>query len=505
MRSTLFEQLTSDTFVALPIVGWVIVGIAILLSQIILRDKKIATAVGLVGMLLLFSYSVWSFDASINQTLYFGAMSFDGLAQFFNLLAQFIVIGIFLMSMPGALDRDASHSGFYNQYPEFLMCLVFSGFGASVATSAVDLSSFFIGFETLSIGLYGLCGFYRTDIRSTESAFKYLLLGSFSTVILLFGLSFLYGASGSTNYSEIARVLPAADISLITLSVIFLVVGFGFKLALVPFHLYTPDVYEGAPTPVTAYLATIAKIAAVGAGIRIFWGILGQDPRAEAIWEPLWLALCLCSIIFGNLAALQQRSLKKLFAFSSISHAGFIGLGLFVAGPVLTGDGSLVNSARFPLLAYLGIYSVMSLGVFAIIHRLENRREVFMVEDLQGLGEKHFGLSAMLSIFVLGMAGIPPFAGFIIKFWVLQELVLQGHVVAAVIAVLGTLVGMAYYLRILKLMYMGQQGRALEWKVLEDRVFSVRTLAIVAVLITLVGGLWPTLYADWLFRTLGLK
>jgi len=505
MNSTLMHQLTNDTLLALPIVGWVVVGLLILISQIILRDKKIATFVGLVGMAVLFAYSVWNFDAAINQSVFFGAMSFDSFSQFFNLLAQFVVIAVFLMSMPGAFDKDQQLTRFYDQYPEFLMCLVFSGFGAVVATSAVDLTSFFIGFETLSIGLYALCGFYRTDIRSTESAFKYLLLGSFSTVILLFGLSFLYGASGSTNYAEIARVLPAADLSLITLATIFLVVGFGFKLALVPFHLYTPDVYEGAPTPITAYLATISKIAAVGAGIRIFWGILGQDSRIESIWEPLWLSLCLCSIVFGNLAALQQRSLKKLFAFSSISHAGFIGLGLFVAGPVLSADGSLVNSARFPLLAYLGIYSVMSLGVFAIIHRLENRREVFMLEDLEGLGEKRFGLSAMLSIFVLGMAGIPPFAGFIIKFWVLQELVLQGHVVAAVIAVMGTLVGMAYYLRILKLLYMGQQGRALEWKILEDRVFSIRTLAFVAVLITLVGGLWPTLYADWIFRTLGLK
>ncbi len=504
MNGSLMNQLINDSLLALPLLGWVLAGLAVLCVQMIFQNQRVSSLVALVSIGALMAFSLWNFDSQISQSLYFGSVSWDGFSQFFNLLCLGICFGVILISLPGVFDDDVDLNRRCDQFPEYLMCLIFSGFGASVATSAVDITSFFIGFETLSIGLYGLCGFYRTDIRSTESAFKYLLLGSFSTVVLLFGLSLLYGATGMTNYSEIARVIPASDLSLLTLSCIFVVAGFAFKLALVPFHLYTPDVYEGAPSPVTAYLATISKVAAVGAGLRIFWGPFNESAALVELWNPLWMALCLCSIIFGNIAALQQRSVKKLLAFSSISHAGFIGLALLMAGPVI-GEAAQTNATRFSLLTYLLVYSVMSLGIFAIIHRLENRAETFMLEDLRGLGEKRFGLSLLLSLFVLGMAGIPPFAGFMIKLWVLQELLLQGHVVAAVVAVLGTLIGMAYYLRILKLLFMDKDGRALQWKILEDRVFSVRAVAIVAVLITVVGGLKPSFYADWIFQTLGLK
>jgi NADH-quinone oxidoreductase subunit N len=344
-------------------------------------------------------------------------------------------------------------------------------------------------------------------MHSTESAFKYLLLGSFSTVTLLFGLSLLYGATGSTNYADIARTIAAGEPALLVLSLLFLVAGFAFKLALVPFHLYTPDVYEGAPTPITAYLATISKVAAIGASLRIFWGLFGsgQEALMAELWQPLWLALCLCSIILGSIAALQQRSLKKIFAFSSISHAGFLGLGLLVAGPVVGEEGVVSNITRFSLLTYLSVYSVMSLGVFAIIHRLEKVGDVLLLDDLKGLGEKRLGLSLAFGLLVLGMAGIPPFAGFMIKFWLLQELVLQGHVLASIFAVLGTLIGMAYYLRILIHLFMGKEGRALSWNVLEDRVFTLRAVSLLAIVLTLVGGIFPSLYADWIFQTLGLK
>jgi NADH-quinone oxidoreductase subunit N len=499
------QQIVQDSVQALPLLGWAVVGLLVLCVEMIFRRAKLSAIVGVAGLLVVMAVSIAQFDSSANVGLFFGSVAWDSFSQFFNLLSLVIALSVVLMSLPGVFDRTEDHR--YEQFPEFLMCIIFGGFGASVATSASDLTSFFIGFETLSIALYGLCGFYRTDMHSTESAFKYLLLGSFSTVTLLFGLSLLYGATGSTNYADIARTIAAGEPALLVLSLLFLVAGFAFKLALVPFHLYTPDVYEGAPTPITAYLATISKVAAIGASLRIFWGLFGsgQEALMAELWQPLWLALCLCSIILGSIAALQQRSLKKIFAFSSISHAGFLGLGLLVAGPVVGEEGVVSNITRFSLLTYLSVYSVMSLGVFAIIHRLEKVGDVLLLDDLKGLGEKRLGLSLAFGLLVLGMAGIPPFAGFMIKFWLLQELVLQGHVLASIFAVLGTLIGMAYYLRILIHLFMGKEGRALSWNVLEDRVFTLRAVSLLAIVLTLVGGIFPSLYADWIFQTLGLK
>lgn len=504
VSGNLGSQFVADLVHSLPITGWVVVAVLALITQIVFQRAQLTALLSVILLGALGAYSFTQFPIAEVRTLFFGSLSLDSLSLFFNLLIIFISFCVLLMSLSSALEDDRHPQRLYDQYPEFVFCLLLSGFGGTVATSAVDLTSFFIGFETLSIGLYGLCGFYRMDFRSTESAFKYLLVGAFSTVIMLFGLSMLYGATGSTNYDEIARVIEVGDRSLVLLGIVFLMAGFAFKMALVPFHLYTPDVYEGAPTPITAYLATVAKVVAIGAGIRIFWGLLGSESWA-AVWTPLWSALCVASIVFGNLAALQQRSIKKLLAFSSISHAGFIGLGLMVAGPVLLSDGTISNAARFPLLAYLGIYSAMSLGLFALIHRLENRGDVFLLDDFKGLGLKRPGYAIAVSVFLLGMAGIPPLAGFIIKFWVLQEMILQGYLGLSILAVLGTLIGMGYYLYVLRLMFMAQDGRAAGWRYLSDRSYALRAVIFVAVLITVVGGLRPGIYADWIFHALGLK
>ncbi|MBN8555119.1 MAG: NADH-quinone oxidoreductase subunit N [Deltaproteobacteria bacterium] len=491
----MFEQLMQDSLLALPILGWAGLGILLVCLQIFCPRPKISLIASVIGLVALISYSTVNF-VSVPTAIFFGTAVIDANAQFFNLLGLIIALFTVLTMIPGMNNEHSKVFRLsYEQFPEFLICLLFSGFGLGVLASAIDLTSLFLGLETLSIGIYCLCGFYRTEIRSTESAFKYLMIGAFSTAIFLYGIAFIYGASGATHYSVILETFKTGVSPLASLGILFLLAGFAFKLAFVPFHLYTADVYEGAPTPVTGFMATIVKVGVIAAALRIFWGFLQP---AFHFWEPFWVALCLVSILVGNIAALQQRSIKKLLAFSSISHGGFLGLGLLVANPE---GGNL-----FPLAAYITIYSAMSLGVFALISHLENREHIFSVEDLRGLGNKKFFLSLIFALFVLGLAGIPPFAGFMIKFWILQALVQQNYMTVALIAVVGSIIGAAYYLRILMLMFMStEEGAAAQWPLSKDRALSLRFVVAVTALITLLGGIRPSLYADWILHALALK
>lgn len=492
----LLDTLISNTYSALPILSWAIVGLLVLCTQIITQSSKASLVAALAGLGGSIAYSAVAFETTEMTELFWGTAILDPVGQSFNLIALSSVFLVVLSSVSGVFQKEKKQIRIaYEQFPEFLVCLLFAGFGAAVALTAIDLTSFFLGIETLSIASYCLCGFYRTDERSTESAVKYLLIGAFSTTILLYGLSFIYGATGSTSYAEIFRTIEAGETALVLLGSVFLVAGLGFKLAFVPFHLYTPDVYEGAPTPITGFLSTVVKLAAIGAGLRIFWGFLGASSE---YWEAFWLALCVLSIVVGNIGALQQRTVKKLFAFSGIAHAGFLGLALLTANP---GAGDL-----FPLMAYLVVYVAMSLGVFALIGMVEDRDEVFLVEDLKGFGLQKTWQGIALSVYALGMAGIPPLAGFMIKFWVIQALLEQGYVWVSIVAVIASVIGAAYYLRLLVLMFMStERGRSLEWTSLLDRGYALRIVVFLTLAITVFGGLRPDFYADWILRAIALN
>lgn len=493
---------------AIPLVGWPVLAILVLSADSIFRNLRLSLLMSVAGLTALLVYSIVFFQMTLDQghgfstMLFFDSVRFDRIAQFLNLLCIGIVLSITLMSVGSFDQKSKKRDKVKDHFPEYLICLILGGFGAAVTVASNDLTSFFLGIETLSISIYALCGFLRWDMKSTESSLKYLIIGAFSTVLLLYGLSFLYGATGSTNFDEIMMALPNADPILALLALIFLMAGIGFKLALVPFHLYTPDVYEGAPTPVTAYMATLVKVAAIGGAYRLFWETAGS---LSLIWKPMWLALCVLSIVIGNLAALRQRSLKKLLAFSSISHAGFLGLGLLVAKPLIV-DSEVFLDSLFPLLSYLVVYCAMSIGIFGVVAWVEDRDKTFLVDDLRGLGLKRFWVGALFSIFALGMAGIPPFAGFMIKFVIFQELLSQGYLWAAIFGVLGSIIGAGYYLRILMLLFMSDdEGAALQWPGITDRIYALRFVLVFTTLLTVVGGIRPSLYSDWILLTLGIK
>lgn len=475
----MLQTLMEDSLVALPMLSWAILGIFLLVAQIIVPCSKLSLSLCILGVLSIIGVSFLRFNQDFSYEIFFGSAIIDSLSQIVNLVTGFTVLGVILMMAPGIFKNEKIVKESYEQLPEFLICLVFSAFGVCVLGSSMDLTTTFLGLETLSIALYAMCGFYRGNMASTESAFKYLLIGAFATVIFLYGVSFIYGATGSTQYTAIAQAIQLGPISLVTLGGIFLVAGFAFKLALVPFHLYTPDVYEGAPTPVTAYLATIVKLAAAAGALRLFAGVLSEVLFA---WESFWLALCILSVLIGNIAALQQKSLKKLFAFSSISHAGYIGFA------VLFGQ-----EAMFPLLSYVIVYIGMTLGLFALLTWIEDREKPLFVDDLKGLGHKSPWIGVFFSIFLFGMAGIPPFAGFIVKFWILQGLVEKGFIWGAFFGVVGSLIGAAYYLKLMVYIFMSpEEERSIgAWPLGLDRLYSLRLVVAAALIITLFAGIRP--------------
>jgi len=491
----MFEDFLYDCSLTMPFWGWAFLGVILILVQMLSPGPKLATVFTLGGLIILLGFSLITFDPLLNETVFNELVVVDAFSQAFNILGLLVAFVLVLMMIPGMDSPSSLIQKSYEQLAEFFICLVFSGFGLAVVAAANDLTSLFLGIETLSIAVYCLCGFYRTEIRSTESGFKYLLIGAFSTVIFLYGIAFVYGASGATDYLSIKSAASGGITPLFSLGVIFLLGGLAFKLALVPFHLYTPDVYEGAPTPVTAYLATGIKIGGVAAALRILWGFL--EPLSS-YWSPYWMALCALSILVGNVSALQQKTIKKLLAFSSISHAGFLGLALLIAKPV-GGD-------IFPLFAYLTVYSAMTLGIFALLTYLEDRQTLFKLEDLKGLGRERFGIGFLFALFILGLAGIPPFAGFMIKFWVLQGLIEQGYLAMAFVAIVGSLIGAVYYLRLLAFIFMSpESGASISWPLQKDKFLLLRIILVATALLTAFGGVRPQLYADWILVSLALK
>jgi len=495
MNDSLLEMILNDATVALPLLLWAILALILLSVQIVTPRPKLSLGVCLLGLVTMIGFSIASFSTTPGVSLFVGTVVWDAPAQMLNLLSQVIVLAVVLMMIPGMYSTGKIFRDSYEQLPEFLICLLLSGFGSGVLVSAKDLTTLFLGLEILSIGIYCLCGFFRKEVQSTESAVKYLLIGAFATVIFLYGVAFVYGATGSTQYDQILQALGTGSAGVVAkFGIIFMMAGFAFKLAFVPFHLYTADVYEGAPTPVTAYMATILKVAIAGAALRVFWGFFSETGG----WIALWLGLSLLSILVGNIAALQQRTVKRLLAFSSISHAGFIGLALVISG---TSEKSL-----FALMSYLVVYSVMSLGSFAVIGILEDRDRPFRLEDLKGLARKRVALALAFAVCLLGLAGIPPFAGFLIKLWVFQGLLEQGYWGSALVAVVGSIIGAAYYLRLLIYIFVSQEeGAALSWPALADKFLTVRTVLVVSVFLTLLGGVWPGIYADWILGALAIK
>ena len=370
---------------------------------------------------------------------------FDGLVteDLFGSFGRAIIYpsaAIAIIAAHGWFDRGTEHAS------EYAVLIVFAAVGMGVMVSASSLISLYVGLELNSLAGYVLASYRRTDERSAEAGLKYFVLGALASGILLYGISLLYGFTGTTSFTGLAAAFGRGAPSLgLLFGLVFVLAGLAFKASVVPFHMWTPDVYEGAPTPVTAFFASAPKVAAVLLATRVC--VVALAPATDA-WRQIVIFASLASIFLGAIAAYGQTNIKRLLAYSSINNVGFALVGLAAAGPYGTSA----------VLFYMAVYVVMTLGSFLCVlwMRDQEGRPVEDIESLSGLAQTRPGLAAAFAVFMFSLAGIPPLFGFWPKLLVFTAAVQAGYVALAVAAILGTVIGAYYYLKIVKVMYMDE-------------------------------------------------
>ena len=367
----------------------------------------------------------------------------------FATLFRVMVIGagaLTVFASNSFLNREGANSG------EYYALVLFSVVGQCVMVTANDLIMVFIGLEISSISSYVLAGYLRDDRRANEAALKYFLLGSFATAFLLYGIALIYGATGTTNLinirTAVSSVSAGPSTMLVGIAAALILVGLGFKISAAPFQMWAPDVYQGAPTPVTAFLSTAPKAAAFAVFLRVF---MTSFQHSGASWQKMVWISALLSMIIGNFAALVQTDVKRMLAYSSIAHAGYV----LVAVRARSQEGTA--AAMF----YLAAYVLMNIGAFVVVAHVSGKGEKFLkIQDLSGLGVKQPMTAAVLSIFLLSLIGVPLTGGFFGKFYIVKA-ALESHLIwLAVLVLLNSAVGAYYYLRILVVMYMQEPGEA---------------------------------------------
>ena len=393
-----------------------------------------------------------------------GNLFLDNLSLFLSFILIIATGFVVLISMKYIMLQDANYGEYYS-----LLLLALSGMLIMVSSS--DFLVIFLGLEVLSISSYSLAGLKREDEKSSEAALKYFLLGSFASAFLVYGIALLYGASHSTNIPEVIQYFKTAnDLSLMALIGLGLVIiAFGFKIAVVPFHMWTPDVYQGAPTPITAFFSFGPKAVGFAVLLRIFYPYWKVALNSQAVFWLLWI-ISVLTMVVGNLVALRQTNLKRILAYSSIAHAGY----LMIA--ILAQDNS-------SLVFYLTVYLFMNIGAFsAVISLSKKEKEYLELDDYAGVGFKYPWIGATFSVFLLSLAGFPPTGGFLAKFYVFSAAVRQGLTPLVVIAVLASLVSVFYYLRIIVYMYMREPTYQIEIHKENPPLFLVLFLCLYGVL-----------------------
>jgi NADH-quinone oxidoreductase subunit N len=370
---------------------------------------------------------------------------FDGLitADLFASFGKAIIFpssAVAIIAAHGWFERGTEHAS------EYSVLIILSAVGMSVMVSATSLISLYVGLELLSLASYVLAAYRRTDARSAEAGLKYFVLGALASGILLYGISLLYGFTGTTSFTGVAAAFGRGAPTLgLLFGLVFLLAGLAFKISAVPFHMWTPDVYEGAPTPVTTFFASAPKVAAVLLAVRVC--IDGLGPATDA-WRQIVIFAALASIFLGAIGAYGQTNIKRLLAYSSINNVGFALIGLAAAGP----------QGASSVLFYMAVYVVMTVGAFLCVlwMRDETGEPIETIASLSGLSQRQPGFAGALAIFMFSLAGVPPLFGFWPKLLVFNAAVNAGYVALAVAGILGAVIGAYYYLKVVKVMYMDE-------------------------------------------------
>jgi|TARA_B100000809_G_scaffold46923_2_gene41483 NADH-quinone oxidoreductase subunit N len=463
----------NDFYYVLPEIVLTFGALMLLVVDLIL-PKRDGVVFGVAIATLLATAAVVLSFAGVNTTASAGLLAIDGFATFFKLIFILSAVMTVLMSW-SYLRVEGVRAG------EYCFLILCATLGMMFMASGVDLITLFIGLETMAISFYILVGFLKPSQRSNEAAVKYFLLGAFSLGLLLYGMSLLYGATGTTSLDGIATALAGGERSLIlSLALILIGAGMGFKIAAVPFHMWAPDVYEGAPTPVTAFLSVGSKAASFAMLLRIFFVGL---PFLVSDWQTLFWVLAALTMTVGNIAAITQTNTKRMLAYSSIAHAGY----------VLVGVVSGTERGIAATLVYLWVYLFMQLGAFAIISMLRRQDVVGdELKDLSGLYvRKPFAAIAML-IFMLSLGGIPPTAGFMGKVWVFGAAIDQGFIWLAVIGVVNSAISLYYYYRVIVFMWLKEEtlGSDIEMSP------AMATVLGIAVVGSILFGIFPDMLFD---------
>jgi NADH-quinone oxidoreductase subunit N len=437
--------LSPDLYPAMPEIFLLVMACVILLTDAFIgrTQRWITAALTLVTLAGCALITYQTMDGQVVLT--FSNMFVDDLlADFLKLLLYFAVIVVVIYSRDYLAVRGLDKGEYY-------LLVLFATLGMMVMISAAHFLTIYLGLELLSLSLYALVAIDRDSPRATEAAMKYFVLGALASGLLLYGMSMVYGATGTLEIGGVAQALHlgVANKTVLVFGLVFIVSGIAFKLGAVPFHMWVPDVYHGAPTPITLLIASAPKLAAFAMAMRLL--VYGLFELAEH-WQSMLMLLALFSIALGNLAAIAQTNIKRMLAYSAISHMGFMLLGL-MSGTV-GADRHFALNAYSSAMYYAVAYVIMSLGTFGMILMMSRAgHEAEQLDDFKGLNQRSPWFAAVMMALMFSMAGVPFFIGFFAKFSVLLAAVDAGHVAVAVFAVMFSLVGAFYYLRIVKLMY----------------------------------------------------
>jgi NADH-quinone oxidoreductase subunit N len=468
---------TSDMLRVLPELIWCGFGALLMLLQPLVKSRKALTTVAVVGAL---AGICGNFYAVHNPgSAFSGLVAADPFSIFFSHLVGLVAVLVILAAAP-YLDRERLADA------EFYALILFATAGMGVLASAQELLTAFIGLELSSISSYILAGYRRDTLKSGESSMKYFLLGSFATAFFLYGIALVYGVTGTTNLLR----MDAADgtSTMLKLGLALILIGLGFKVAAAPFQIWTPDVYEGAPTPVTALFSAGPKAAAFALLLRIFADV----PAATQFWFWAFWILAALTMFAGNLGALLQTNVKRLLAYSSIAHAGYI-LVAFAAVTKLKGTDIGASPAYAAVLFYLLTYALVKVGAFTIVSQFGGAGEKHLqLDDFAGLGERQPVVAAVLSLFLLSLLGLPVTAGFLGKFYIFKAAVDSNLIWLAVVMAINSVIGAYYYIRLIVVMYMREPSAEIAATAPARFPLSVNVVLAIAVFGTIFLGVLPS-------------
>jgi len=423
--------------------------IIVILLDLIIQRKGWLAVVSIAGIVVSAGFTLAMWGGS-SQAIFNNMLAVDNFALFFKLL----FLGIAALVILSSVDYVSKFARFQGEYHALVLL---SALGMMLMAATAELISLYIALELTSISLYVLVGFLK-DPKSTEASLKYLLLGAVASAVLLFGMALVFGFTGKTQLGEIAQAIqamsPQAVLSSpgLILGIVLLIAGFGFKIASVPFHMWVPDVYEGAPTPITAYLSVGSKAAGFAIILRVFFSAFGLPMWLSLDWGLIFAVLSAIGMTLGNVAAIPQTNIKRMLGYSSIAQAGYLMVGLATVG--LSPGADVVG--RSGILFFLASYSLTNLGAFIAIIAISNKLDSDLIDDYSGMGKRAPLLALALTLCLISLIGMPPAAGFMAKFYIFSAAVQHNLLWLVVIAVLNSVISAYYYLRVVKVMWLGE-------------------------------------------------